>query len=113
MKIKDLLQLRSYFTLKDHVPGRLRIRVDPRILAFPHLRELKTLASEHRGKRLGKTSLNIFTQTLTLDYDASRVDSALLEGFLTDQDETKVLRDAVAFAETLGISIDPEQNLTG
>lgn len=109
MKIKDLLQLRSFFTIKEHTPGNLVIAVNPRILGFPHLKELKELAREHKGKDLGKVRFNLFTMSLGIEYDTARIDSAVLDSFLTNPDDAQVLDEAVAFASTLGITVDPEQ----
>jgi hypothetical protein len=105
MNIHDLLRLRNYLSIAEHRPGRVRITVNPRILAFPHLAALRDLGRQYKDETLVKARFNLLTLSLDVAYDDSRIRPDLIDRLLGDPDEAKVLREALEFAAALGIDI--------
>lgn len=111
MNAKDLLQLRKYLSLAEHVPGKARIKIDPRILAFPHLSELKNLGRQYKDETLASAKFNLLSLSLDVSYDTERIRPEMIDGFLTNPDDGKVMQEALEFAAMLGIEVGADTEL--
>jgi hypothetical protein len=90
MTLQELLELRALLSIAHHVPGRLRLRLDPRIRAHPAAKELESWSANGTG--ILSTRINPIARSLVVEYDPKRIDPALLDAFLAG---------ATAPAETL------------
>ena len=89
MNMQELLEMRTLVDVVHHVPGRLRLRLDPRLREHPAAREL--------GNWSANGSAILATRSLVVSYAPKRIDPAVLEEFLASADDTR----AQALAETL------------
>ncbi|MEA4857943.1 MAG: hypothetical protein AAGU21_20260 [Solidesulfovibrio sp.] len=98
MNMQELLEMRTLVDVVHHVPGRLRLRLDPRLREHPVARELGNWSAN--GSAILATRLNPMARSLVVSYDPKRIDPAVLEEFLASADGTR----AQALAETLANS---------
>lgn len=89
MDLRILAELKEYLAIKQHTPGRLKIKVDLAIRNHPKLPELQN-AAKGNSSAIKKTNLNVFTQTLTVDYDSSVLQYEGLQELLTSSDPERV-----------------------
>lgn len=87
--------MRTLVDVAHHVPGRLRLRLDPRLREHPAARELGDLSAN--GSAILATRLNPMARSLVVSYDPKRIDPAVLEEFLSSADGAR----AAVLAETL------------
>lgn len=78
MDFLTVAKLRNYLSIKHHIPGRIRIKFDKSITKDPEALSLMKDAPEMPDV-VKKTSLNIFSKSIVIEYDASRVPFELLE----------------------------------
>lgn len=95
MNMQELLEMRTLVDVVHHVPGRLRLRLDPRLREHPAARELGNWSSN--GSAVLATRLNPVARSLVVSYDPKRIDPAVLEEFLSGADGVR----AEVLAETL------------
>jgi hypothetical protein len=95
MNMQELLEMRTLVDVVHHVPGRLRLRLDPRLREHPAARDLGNWSAN--GSAILATRLNPMARSLVVSYDPKRIDPAVLEEFLASADDTR----AQALAETL------------
>lgn len=89
MDLSVLAELKEYLTVKQHTPGRLKVKVDLSIRNHPKLPELQQ-AAKGGSSAIKKTNLNIFTQTLTVDYDSAVLPFEGLDELLASKDAERV-----------------------
>ena len=95
MNMQEFLELRALLEVVHHVPGRLRLRLDPRLRAHPAAGELGQWSAN--GSGILSTRINPMARSLVVEYDPKRIDPAALEAFLAGADAAR----AKALAETL------------
>jgi hypothetical protein len=95
MNMRELLEMRALVDVAHHVPGRLRLRLDPRLREHPAAREFGAWSAN--GSGILATRLNPMARSLVVEYDPKRIDPATLETFLVGADDVQ----AAALAETL------------
>ena len=78
MDFATVAKLRKYLTVKHHIPGRIRITFDKAIVTDLEALQLVKSAPE-MPDAVKKTSLNIFSKSIVIEYDAQRVPPDLLE----------------------------------
>lgn len=100
MDLRVLAELKEYLTVKQHTPGRLKVKVDLNIRNHPKLPELQNAAKDGSAV-IKKTNLNIFTQTLTVEYDSSLLPYEGLQELLTSNDADRVTELAAGLMENV------------
>lgn len=78
MDFLTIAKLRKYLSIKHHIPGRIRIKFDKSIIDDPKALSLAKEAPEMPDV-VKKTSLNIFSKSIVIEYDAKRVPPDSLE----------------------------------
>lgn len=105
MTIQDFLDLRHLVSIAHHVPGRIRLKLDPRILGHPAAATLASLSGGKPEAGLLDARLNPMARSLVLEYDVNRLSPEEFTAFLTDKDEQKALSLARKVASLLGIQL--------
>jgi len=101
MDLRVLAELKEYLTVKQHTPGRLKVKVNLAIRNHPKLPELQN-AAKGGSSAIKKTNLNIFTQTLTVDYDCTMLPFDSLQELLSSDDPEHIASLATALMEGAG-----------
>jgi len=91
MNPRVLADLRKFLKIADHTPGRLRLKVDLAVLRHPSAAQLRALSPE-TWPGLRGTRFDVFTSTLTLDYDPAVLPGELFEELLAAPDEAQAVR---------------------
>ncbi|SIN98920.1 HMA2 domain-containing protein [Halodesulfovibrio marinisediminis] len=81
MDFTTVAKLRKYLTVKHHIPGRIRITFDRAIITDPEALKLVKTAPK-MPDAVKKTSVNIFSKSLVIEYDADRIPPQLLEDLI-------------------------------
>jgi hypothetical protein len=84
MTLDDIAELRRFIAVAHHVPGRIRLKLDPAIRSHPKASELASLFGNGNGTV--RARLNIMARSLVLEYDPDRIDPARVEDFFTSDD---------------------------
>ena len=105
MTEQQFLELRQLLSVAHHVPGRLRLKFDPRIITHPVAPTLGTLAKTGANNGITGTRLNLPACSLVLEYDTGRMDPAVLECFLNSSDMEQVRESAKKVAVLFGIQL--------
>lgn len=94
--------MRSLVDVVHHVPGRLRLRLDPRLRDHPAAREF----GQWRGNGTGilATRVNPVARSLVVEYDPKRIDPTALEDFLASSDAARVRQLAETLAMVFGVT---------
>lgn len=81
MNYKELLTFKPYFSVKQHIPGRLRLKFSLKILDLP---EAKSILQEKKEipEELGKVRLNKFARSLIIEYSPDKLPFEMLENLL-------------------------------
>ncbi|MFV0422406.1 hypothetical protein [Oleidesulfovibrio sp.] len=89
MDISILSELKEFFTVCEHKPGKLKVRVDLAIAAHPKVAMLKDAG---RGGIAGiiRTNMNLFTRTLTVEYDTQTIPYDSVHTLLNDDDPARL-----------------------
>lgn len=102
MNMQEFLEMRSLVQVAHHVPGRLRLHLDPRVREHPAAREFGQWSAN--GSGIVSTRLNPLARSLVVEYDPERIDSAALEAFLAGADATRVKALAETLAKVFGVT---------
>ena len=86
MKYKDLLTLQPYFSVKQHIPGRLRLKFDLKILDLPEAKAIMEERSEI-PQEIVHVRVNKFARSLILEYIPEQLPFELLEQLLRARNE--------------------------
>lgn len=93
MDFKTVAALRKYLSVKHHIPGRIRIVFDRSIMIDPEALALVKSAPE-MPDAVKKTSVNIFSKSVVIEYDANKIPPSLLEDLVnapTDDVATEIV----------------------
>ncbi|SIO17432.1 hypothetical protein [Halodesulfovibrio marinisediminis] len=102
MDLRVLAELKEYLTVKQHTPGRLKVKVDLAIRNHPKLPQLQN-AAKSGSSAIKKTNLNIFTQTLTVDYDVNMLPFESLQELLSCDDPDRIASLATELMESVSV----------
>ena len=105
--MNDFFAVRDLISIVHHVPGRIRLKLDPDIRKLSAAAPLAAL-SENRASGLLGVRLNVLARSLVLEYDTHKIDPKLLTDFLTTRDRKQAEELAGAFAGLFGIDIQSE-----
>ncbi len=105
MTCKDFLELRALIAIAHHIPGRIRLKLDPRIVGHPAARALASLSGGKPEAGLLGARVNILARSLILEYDLHTLSPEELETFLAGADAEKAAQLAEKVAGLLGISL--------
>lgn len=108
MQLQEFIDLKRYFTLLEHSPGKMQLRLDPRVLLHPAARVLPNLYNGNPGAGLVSARANPLAGTLVLEYDPGLVASQDLEDFITTGDGVRAAELAPLVARLLSIELDPQ-----
>lgn len=103
LNLQDFLDLRRYITIAHHVQGRIRLKLDPRILTHPAARMLAGLSGSRPEAGLLGIRVNIPARSLIIEYDSNRIGQDDLEAFFTSTDNERVTALAEKVAALLGV----------
>lgn len=81
MDFTTVAKLRKYLSVKHHIPGRIRIGFDKSIITDPEALALVKSAPK-MPDAVKKTSLNIFSKSMVIEYDEKKVPPQLLEDLI-------------------------------
>ena len=88
MDFNTLANLRKYLTIKHHVPGRIRIKINPVVLAEPMAKELmQSKMSKPPG--VDGVRFNALARSVVIEYDARRIAPDLLEDIVNAKDDAE------------------------
>lgn len=88
MSSDSLMSLRRYVTIAHHIPGRIRLRFNNKLIASLGKAKLSALDDYcGPGHSLHSYSLNAATGSLLLEYDAKRLSPKLIAQLFGDDDE--------------------------
>ncbi|EFL51202.1 conserved hypothetical protein [Solidesulfovibrio fructosivorans JJ]] len=102
MNMQELLEMRTLVDVVHHVPGRLRLRLDPRLREHPAAAQLGDLRAN--GSGILSTRLNPMARSLVVEYDPKRIDPAALEEFLGGADAARAEVLAGSLAGVFGVT---------
>ena len=102
MTLQEILAIRALITVAHHVPGRVRLRLDPQVRSLPAAAELGNLRANEHG--ILATRLNPLARALVIEYDSAKISPALLEEFLAGTDDARVAALAEQFAKIFGVT---------
>lgn len=88
MNPRVLADLRKFLKIADHTPGRLRLKVDLAVLRHPSATQLRALTPD-TWPGLRGTRFDVFSSTLTLDYDPGVMPGELFDELLATPDEAR------------------------
>ena len=86
MKYKDLLTLQPYFSVKQYISGRLRLKFDLKILDLPEAKAIMEERSEI-PQEIVHVRVNKFARSLILEYIPEQLPFELLEQLLRARNE--------------------------
>ncbi len=97
MDLTLLADLWDFFSVEKHAPGKLVLKVD---LAVRHRPEAAALSggTAPRWPAIRKTRMNIFTRTLTVEYDTTLLPFDRLDALLRCDDRGRMRSMAKGFA---------------
>ncbi len=111
MDFTTLVRLRTFLTIKHHIPGRMRIRFDTGLLqnadAQQVLRQVEAARAEGCAKLprgVSSAEVNPLARSVTVEYDPAVVAPELLEALVAAPDEAGAMR---AFNALRGLMDDP------
>lgn len=88
---ETLARLRGYLKVKHHIPGRIRISFDPRIVSLPEIRELTRydgpLPAGVNGFRV-----NMAARSVVIEYDPARVPPDYLQELAVSEDDQQAAK---------------------
>lgn len=88
MSSDSLMALRRYVAIAHHIPGRIRLRFNNKLIASLGKTKLSALDDYCGPERsLYGYSLNAMTGSLLLEYDANRLSPKLIAQLFGDDDE--------------------------
>jgi len=102
MPLQEMTELRRFITVAHHVPGRIRLKLDPAVRSHPKAMTLAALAQ--KGNGAFRARLNILARSLVLEYDPDRIDPGLVEGVFTEDDPLEAAALADALSAALGLT---------
>lgn len=94
-----MAELRRFITVAHHVPGRIRLKLDPAVRSHPKAMALAALIE--KGNGAFRARLNILARSLVLEYDPDRIDPRLVEGVFSEDDP----QEAAALADELSAAL--------
>ncbi len=83
---ETLARLRGYLKVKHHIPGRIRVSFDPRIISLPGVREL-TRANGSLPTGITNVRVNMPARSVVIEYDATKVPPNYLQELATSEDD--------------------------
>lgn len=104
MQPQDFVVLRTYATVKHHIPGRLRLVFDPAIQKHPSFECLKESVKLLPG--IKATRINTMAKSMVLEYDTRIIPFDLLQEIFSGESESTVLDAALRL-----ISLDAQSCL--
>ncbi|NMC49147.1 MAG: cation transporter [Desulfovibrio sp.] len=84
MNVDDIAELRRFITVAHHVPGRIRLKLNPAVRHPPKAAGLASLFGNGNGAV--RARLNILARSLVLEYDPGRIDPGRMEEFFASDD---------------------------
>ena len=108
MNLQDFLEIRDMVSIVEHKGGRITMRVSPRVFSHPAAGTLKSMAQGELPDGVLNVGMNIFTASLSIDYDPHRISSTELEEFLTSTDAERIHALAPTTAAFFGIRLEPD-----
>ncbi len=102
MDVQDIVELKRFITVAHHVPGRIRLKLDPAVRHHPKAKALAALAQKGNGGL--RDRLNILARSMVLEYDPARLDPARVEDFFTSKDPDRTADMARELSASFGLT---------
>ncbi len=102
MNVNDIAELRRFIAVAHHVPGRIRLKLDPAVRHHPKAKALATLAE--KGNGAFRARINVLARSLVLEYDPARLDPARVEEFFTSDDADRTADLARELSAAFGLT---------
>ncbi|AXX93088.1 hypothetical protein CPU12_12925 [Malaciobacter molluscorum LMG 25693] len=86
IKTEDIINIASYFTIIAHTPGRLRVRVNPKIKSESEnisIEDIESLPKKIDG--IKKIKINKIIASVTITYDANVFKPQVWEDLINKQ----------------------------
>ncbi len=113
METATLIKLRSYLRIAHHIPGRIRIKVNPALFIQPDALRLAAqvdLGDLGRGNghpAIINSRINKNAGSLVLEYDPRMIAPAMFEDLFRARDENRVEQLVEHLADLLGLQMKP------
>ena len=102
MNIDDIVELKRFIAVAHHVPGRIRLKLDPAVRHHPKAKALAALAE--KGNGAFRARINVLARSLVLEYDPARLDPARVEDFFTNKDPDRTADMARELSASFGLT---------
>lgn len=90
MNLESITALRKYISIASHKPGQISLKFGMQILSDPIAMDIiKQNKNTPMPKAIFDTKLNLLARTLTLNYDASIIDSTEFDEILTTRSRAR------------------------
>lgn len=109
MTEQDFFELRSLLAIAHHIPGRIRLKIDPKIRDHPSVHLLEKLAKGAGSSGIFSVRLNILAHSVVIEYDSSIINPETFDIFLGRTDPGEIRRVAQDIAGLFGTTLPPPQ----
>ncbi|MUM76646.1 hypothetical protein GKC30_03245 [Pseudodesulfovibrio sp. F-1] len=96
MNLSTLMTLRDHLKIQHHVPGRIRIKFTPALLADPRAMALRDKTTDLPAF-VREVRVNVFTRDIVIEYDPKAVVPEALHEALTTADQERLSELAAQF----------------
>lgn len=105
MSETELLELSNFLTMAHHIPGRLRLKLDPAIKQHPAAALLENMARNTPNTGMLGMRLNVLARSLVIEYDPERIPPEEITNFLTATDQDAARRSIATIAGLFGFTL--------
>lgn len=100
MDFASIAKFRKDISIKEHSAGKIILKFNPSLITNPELAALLKNAPK-KPACIHKTSINIFTQTVSIEYDDEIIPKKLLDKLLTAKTEKTIAKTLQALHERM------------
>ena len=109
MKAATMMKLRGYLKIAHHIPGRIRLKIKPGLLADPEALKLAGSVKFDRfgagAKAIINTRFNGGAGSLVIDYDPEQASPGLITELFSSPDADRVEQLVGQLADQLGLTV--------
>lgn len=108
MTAQDLIELRTFFRVLEHIPGYLKLKFSYSVLGHPAAAGIKEMAAGRSNPELVQAKLHPFSRTIELGYNAEYFNPVEIEEFFETDDENRLEELAAHVASLFGVEVELE-----
>ena len=101
MDFATIANLRKYLSVKESTPGRIEIQFSMSIMGDTEAMKL-VQSPPKLSDAVTDTNVNLFSRTLSMDYDVTRISPELLEELISTTEDDR----ASCIVEELGTALE-------